>query len=103
MLEDGTRNYSKNGERHRQGGEPAHEGAGSSKATVTAQIRAEWYVNGMLHRIDGPAVVYPDGTVEWLAEGVKLDEGKVLEAEDRMKAWWEDGVADSIPVKKLTF
>jgi hypothetical protein len=26
---------------------------------------SKWYLNGDLHREDGPAVIYPDGTQRW--------------------------------------
>jgi hypothetical protein len=29
----------------------------------------EWYLNGDLHREDGPAVIYPDGTKLWCLNG----------------------------------
>jgi hypothetical protein len=28
-----------------------------------------WYLNGELHREDGPAVEYPDGTKRWYLNG----------------------------------
>ena len=34
----------------------------------------KWYLNGDLHREDGPAVEWADGTKEWYIEGIKLTE-----------------------------
>ncbi len=31
----------------------------------------EWYYNGILHRIDGPAIEYANGDKEWYFEGKK--------------------------------
>ena len=37
----------------------------------------EWWVEGQLHRVDGPAVERFDGDNEWWFDGVELDEWKV--------------------------
>ena len=29
----------------------------------------EWYLNGWLHRVDGPAIEHPDGTKYWYLNG----------------------------------
>ena len=34
----------------------------------------KWYINGELHREDGPAVEYADGRKGWYIDGVKLTE-----------------------------
>lgn len=34
----------------------------------------EWYRNGELHRKDGPAIERPDGSKEWYINGDELDE-----------------------------
>jgi hypothetical protein len=39
----------------------------------------EWYKNGMLHREDGPAILYRDGTESWYMHGIKLTEKEFLE------------------------
>lgn len=31
-----------------------------------------WYRNGLCHREDGPAVEYPDGSCNWYLDGVPL-------------------------------
>ena len=38
-----------------------------------------WWLNGKLHREDGPAVKYSDGTKEWYLNGEKLTEEEFLE------------------------
>jgi hypothetical protein len=36
-----------------------------------------WFAHGQLHRSDSPAVEYPDGTCEWYINGQQVDEGTV--------------------------
>ena len=38
-----------------------------------------WYLNGKRHRTDGPAVEYADGDGEWYIDGVKLSEKEYLQ------------------------
>ena len=33
----------------------------------------EWWKNGILHREDGPAIIYPNGNMEWYSNGFKCD------------------------------
>ena len=33
----------------------------------------EWWVNGLRHRLDGPAILWPDGSYEWYVDGKKVD------------------------------
>lgn len=56
-----------------------------------------WYVKGELHRIDGPAVEYPDGEVEFWFNGMEcydfdewLDVNYKLDEEDKtlLKLEW---------------
>jgi hypothetical protein len=35
-----------------------------------------WYLNGELHREDGPATEYPDGTKYWYLNGENLSEAE---------------------------
>jgi len=42
------------------------EGSGIVRA---ADGRKEWWKDGVLHREDGPAVVWADGTQEWWVNG----------------------------------
>ena len=36
-----------------------------------------WWVNGQLHRLDGPAIEYANGDCEWWLNDQLLDEGTV--------------------------
>ena len=40
--------------------------------------KTEWYLNGNLHREDGPAVEYTNGSKEWYLNGKNLTEKEFL-------------------------
>lgn len=52
----GDLSWEKDGKWHRDGDLPAWIGADG---------RLEWWQNNQLHRICGPAVIYPSGALEW--------------------------------------
>jgi hypothetical protein len=35
-----------------------------------------WYINGQLHREDGPAVIYADGMQFWFLDGMQYTESR---------------------------
>ena len=37
-----------------------------------------WYLNGKLHREDGPAIEWSNGDKEWFLNGFKVTEDKVM-------------------------
>lgn len=37
--------------------------------TIAFNGKQEWWLNGELHRLDGPAVIWPDGGQEWWQYG----------------------------------
>jgi hypothetical protein len=48
--------------------------------------------NGKLHRDDGPAVIYADGTKEWFQHGrYHRDDGPAIDEADGDKEWWQHG------------
>ena len=51
----------------------------------------EWYLDGKLHRVGGPAIEYPNGTKKWCVNGYfhRLD-GPAIEWEDGSTEWWVD-------------
>jgi hypothetical protein len=59
-TEDGKFWFNEKGQRHRDNGDPSHEYADGSK---------EFWVNGELHRICGPAIEGVGGYKEWWIEG----------------------------------
>ena len=40
--------------------------------TIDSFGTKEWYLNGQLHRENGPAVEYPDSSTEWWLNGKEL-------------------------------
>jgi len=52
----------------------------------------EWYRNGLLHREDGPASEWADGTKEWYRNGwLHREDGPASEWADGTKEWWLNG------------
>ena len=51
-----------------------------------------WYLNGNLHRVDGPAKEYADGTKQWWLNGQRHRvDGPAVEWADGEKQWWVNG------------
>jgi hypothetical protein len=46
-----------------------------------------WYLNGELHRTDGPAVEISDGTRVWWVNGIKYDSKKQGLAVGKLWNW----------------
>jgi hypothetical protein len=51
-----------------------------------------WYLNGKLHRLDGPAMEWADGTKSWYLNGKchRVD-GPAVEGADGTKLWYLNG------------
>jgi hypothetical protein len=48
-----------------------------------------WYLKGKLHREDGPAVEYANGTKYWcLNDKLHREDGPAVECADGTKYWW---------------
>ena len=53
----------------------------------------EWYFNGKLHRVDGPAVEYSNGYKRWYLNGqLHRVDGPAVEFSSGDKAWWLNGI-----------
>ena len=51
-----------------------------------------WRVNGLLHRLDGPAMEWLDGTKSWWVNGQRHRlNGPAIEFADGSKQWWING------------
>jgi len=51
-----------------------------------------WYLNGKLHREDGPACEYANGDKFWLLDGkCHREDGPAREYADGDKSWWLNG------------
>jgi hypothetical protein len=54
--------------------------------------RKMWYINGNLHRSDGPAVELANGTKMWFHNGqIHRSDGPAIEEADGTKSWWING------------
>ena len=52
----------------------------------------KWYLNGKLHREDGPAVVFADGSKHWyLNNKLHREDGPAIEGADGNKYWYLNG------------
>ena len=52
----------------------------------------EWYLNGELHREDGPAIELSNGTKEWYLNGKRhREDGPAIEWPDGTKQWYING------------
>jgi hypothetical protein len=62
-------------------------------ATEYADGSKYWYKEDKLHREDGPAVEYPSGTKEWWLEGKRhRTDGPAVEYLDGRKEWFKEGL-----------
>ena len=51
-----------------------------------------WYLNGNLHREDGPAIENADGTRFWYLNGkCHREDGPAIEYADGTREWWLNG------------
>jgi antitoxin component YwqK of YwqJK toxin-antitoxin module len=51
-----------------------------------------WYLNGELHREGGPAAECANGTKEWYRDGKRhREDGPAVEYADAGKSWYKDG------------
>ena len=63
--------YNAEGQGHRSSGQPALIDAGGTKG---------WFVNGKLHRMDGPAIESANGNKTWLLFGEPYGDEKTYKA-----------------------
>ena len=50
-----------------------------------------WYQNYQLHRVDGPAIEYPNGDKEWYQNGLlHREDGPAVEYADGDKIWYQN-------------
>jgi hypothetical protein len=62
------------------------------KHTIRADGTQEWRVDGLLHRLDGPARIWPDGHQEWWANGLlHRIAGPARIWPDGLQEWWVNG------------
>jgi hypothetical protein len=60
-----------------------------SKCIIQDDGTHEWFLNGKLHRTDGPARIYTNGTQAWCIHRKKhRTDGPALIWADGRKTWW---------------
>ena len=64
VVSSNTKEWYKNGERHNNKGYAVF-------VEKDDFIRVEWWVNGVLNRVNKPAVIDSNGTVEYWVDGVR--------------------------------
>ncbi len=53
----------------------------------------EYYLNGLLHRLDGPAIEYSNGAKEWYLNGKRHRvDGPAIELSNGLKKWCINGI-----------
>ena len=73
-----------------------------SNPTIDKSGNKFWRVNGLLHRLDGPALEWSNGYKEWHVNGLyhRLD-GPAIEWSDGDKNWYANGKLISGPLDLL--
>ena len=62
------------------------------KVDVYSTGSKEWYLNGKLHREDGPAIEDADGSKFWFINGkLHREDGPAVERADGSKSWFLNG------------
>lgn len=60
--------------------------------TIDTLGNKEWWLNGQLHREDGPAVFLASGTKIWYLNGkLHREDGPAVERAGGHKEWWLNG------------
>ena len=58
-------------------------------AVIWADGGQEWWLNGQRHREDGPAVIWADGGQEWwLNDQIHREDGPAYIGADGTQSWW---------------
>lgn len=72
-------------------------------AVETAGGDKEWWVEGVRHRVDGPAVVRSNGDREWFLDGLRhREDGPAIEHVSGRLEWWVDGHPVHFPELRLS-
>ena len=51
-----------------------------------------WYLNGKIHREDGPAMEWANGDKSWYLNGIlHREDGTAIECSNGEKCWWING------------
>jgi hypothetical protein len=69
-------------------------------AMIWPDGRKEWWRNGLHHRENGPAVIYPDGEEWWVNGELHRTDGPAVIWPDGSEEWWVDGIKRDPPTKQ---
>ena len=59
---------------------------------IDEYVDRTWYLNGLLHRENGPSVEYANGDKCWWLNGkLHREDGPAIELASGYKAWWLNG------------
>jgi len=65
--------------------------------TIDTEGTKYWYLNGELHREDGPAAEYTNGAKFWCLNGkLHREDGPAVELTNGNKLWWLNGEGLSV-------
>jgi hypothetical protein len=60
--------------------------------TINKYGTQRWWLNGNLHREDGPAIIRPDGSEWWYLNGkLHREDGPTIIHPDGTEYWWANG------------
>jgi len=61
--------------------------------SVRSNGNREWFVNGLRHREDGPAIEFADGRRYWYINGLRhREDGPAVEYADGTRGWYVNGL-----------
>jgi hypothetical protein len=61
-------------------------------AMITSDGIKRWFLKGEYHREDGPAIEYPNGDKSWYLNGkYHREDGPALEFSDGVNSWYKNG------------
>ena len=61
-------------------------------AVIYSDGTETWYQHGKLHRLDGPAVIHANGSRSWFQDGLRhRTDGPAIVRADGSKVWYQNG------------
>lgn len=62
-------------------------------------LHKSWWVGGKRHRVEGPALIWGDGSKFWFSNNLlHREDGPAIEKGDGTTEWWSKGYKTSPPV-----
>ena len=89
-LFSGWVEYEEDKYHYRNGELDSEDGVGPAR--IWADGSQEWWVEGLLHRLDGPAYIGADGGQSWYKDGqLHREDGPAYIGASGHKEWWVEG------------